>query len=1154
MRRRDFVKAIITSAAGWPLPTRAQQRTTPVSPVLGQPTMDGIIVKELFGVSHPDQILMLSAALNPATQKLMKDGTEVSYQVDGSKILVRSAGGIAANSTHVWTIAPGARSAAAQVSVTDGGTYYEIDNGLVAFRTPKTIPITTPANLWPDDPPLQRTFVYAPDQVLAPIQGIRHRDGTWTGTGPNYLYSGVTPHRLTTNPTWGPEEILTSNFPAVSAVVDVRESGPLRAKIRISYTAARPAWGAFSGSDWNQASYPSDTGGYFICTLTLEAGQQVIFVEQETDGRPTWSINMNNGVNADRARYRGQGASSIAQGHNYDGTIYELGHARGERDAEVNLADIGTRSGYDWASSNFPAYDGVWYPKLYQWYTWDMNSGFFWIVYNSAGNANSNAWAMFQGPSSFYRGGYAGINFGMYGKPASGALTEHGIYSYLTTNIGRADNPEIALTAGFPSTADSTNVGHQLIPRKASFGIFLGSKGVDIPVDFSTETTYGEHYGPLNQSGIIRPFNLHSGTAQLWKQIDQVLDFPDPIGGFPGMYLSRNDTEALISAVQNNTNGIYDRLYNQDPYYRRVWQAFNDVTNVKANDMVQWTIDYIRQGIEVYVNAGDVFSMSWFYWEGATKFSLIAVNAQAALSLNQVRPFLTGNQKRQLKAALSTVGHIMWDNDFVPIDNWQNFTLGTANMPVQFTGMRNQLACLLKEHSQFSSRFAGIYAAVEGTLGNILDSYGSPKDCPHYSGALITTTIDLARQLQLIGQGDLFATNSSLYSRLVVLGEWHMQILSPKQSRFGRLRKMFAFGDGASEGNDNFLSLIMGFENSNPTLAQRMARAWADMGQPMVSFYGSSGLKIRPNFPTQDMALGDADFPGYMTVMRSGWNTVNESAVIVPHGDSLVDHSTFQRGSPSIYLLGAPVCISYGSMYATKVNGPWVSASVYIPNSQLGYYADDHVDTHTWDTATDLNFPCGIHQDYIHDTYVYTPTTNRVDLTMTFAAVYNWVRHITYYRDVISAPVVRLRDSNTEGGDAIFTLHMMAKDAVTKPDGSTITPTTLTGTPFSIANGACFKFVGQWGVSWDVYYFGPSAQAFIGYWGHTWAPSGEASEYQAATGQPFSENQYILRIKTAGPCDVVVVPYFTGKRPANLKVVQVAGGLRVDPASRTLAN
>ena len=144
MRRRDFIKTIIASAAGWPLLARALQPTTPVSPVLGQPTTGAFMADELFGIAHPDQLLSFPRTLNPAAQKLMKGGSEVPYQVDGSKIIVRAEGGIAANSSHVWTIATGARSASAQVTVSDGGTYYEVDNGLVAFRTPKTIAVGSP--------------------------------------------------------------------------------------------------------------------------------------------------------------------------------------------------------------------------------------------------------------------------------------------------------------------------------------------------------------------------------------------------------------------------------------------------------------------------------------------------------------------------------------------------------------------------------------------------------------------------------------------------------------------------------------------------------------------------------------------------------------------------------------------------------------------------------------------------------------------------------------------------------------------------------------------------------------------------------------------------------------------------------------------------
>ena len=1125
MRRRDLVKAIITSAAGWPLLARAQRRTTPLSPVLGQPTMDRIIVEELFGVSHPDQILTLSAVMNPATQKLMKSGSEVSYQVDGSKILVRAEGGVAANSTHIWTIAPGARAAAAQVMVTDGGTHYEIDNGLIAVRTPKTLPVSTPA-IWAN-PSVEHTRVWAPTLIPGPIQGIRHRDGTWTGTGStNYLYSG---HTWTSEGPPHHEWIWTTiNFPATSATVEVLESGPLRAKIRMTYNALRPAWA--------QSSIPFSDTGYFICTITLEAGQQCIMVDQETDGTPTWSFNMNTGVSADRARYRGQGAASTNGGHNYDGTLYAQINERADTDAEIVLSASGRRDNSSWSA--LTPWNGVQYASVYNWYTWAPNSGYYYHVYNSAGASNSNMWGIFQGPASKFAGGEMASRYvGMYGMPATGTPTEHGFWCYISH---------------FTQSSPVTDTH-----RKQPFGIFLGSKGADVPVDFSASTVStvanGGVYSTYTPSITKKGLNLHSGAAQFWKQIDQGLDFPDPAGGFPGMYLTRADTEALIANIASNQGpgSLYEKLYNQDARYRDLWEAFADASNVRAAAVTQRCFNSVAEAIDIYVNRGEIHSLWWSYWTGATQFQAIVVRAVAMISLDQYRPFLTATQKRRLKATLSMVGHIMWDNDFAPMDNWQTFHLGTANMPVQYGQGRNQVAAVLKDHPQFTARFATVLDAVTGAYAASVNAVGAVRDSPHYSGATMVPTTDVLRQLQVAGYADVFAPGSSLHDRLTGTAEWYMQILTPKQARFGHLRKMVVYGDGAAEGHDFFLALIMGFEPHDLTLSKRMAGAWAAMGQPMSSFYASSGLKIRANFPTQDPALGDADFPGSFTVMRSGWNTANESAVFLLHGVDNVDHSTFQRGSPSIFLLGAPISCSFGTMYSPHVVGPWLSCSTYIPVSEIGAGVIPAV---TWDTATDINLPCGVHSDYIQDTYVYEPTTNRVDLTCTFS-VSGWVRRLTYYRDVLTQPIVRLRDSNTVAGDSVFTLHMMATGAVTKPDGSTITPAAFTATPFRIANGACFKFIGQWGVSWDAYYFGPSAQAFIGLYINTWAPSQEQAEYSSANaGAAFEEKQYLLRIKTAGPCDVVVVPYFTGQRPANLNVVQVAGGLRVDPASRTLAN
>ena len=282
--------------------------------------------------------------------------------------------------------------------------------------------------------------------------------------------------------------------------------------------------------------------------------------------------------------------------------------------------------------------------------------------------------------------------------------------------------------------------------------------------------------------------------------------------------------------------------------------------------------------------------------------------------------------------------------------------------------------------------------------------------------------------------------------------------------------------------------------------------------------------------------------------MRSAWGTDDESAVFVCHGDYFIDHAGAQRGSAQLYLLGAPISVMFGSIYAPHSNGAWLG-NTFIPVSAFSGTA--------WDAVTDIQMDCGTYSQYHHElSYTYTPTADRVSITCNFQ-VNEWTRIVDYYRDDTATPVVRIRDTNTEGGDAIFSLNMMAGGAVTKPDDSTETPSTssITATPYAISNGARWKFTGLWGISWDVYYFGPSAEAYVGEWPYTSTITGSLVEYAAANGgTTFIESQYLLKIKTAGPCDVVVVPYPTGSRPFDLNVTQITGALELTAhgAMRTL--
>lgn len=1081
--------------------------------------LDVLVAEELFGVSHPDQILTFPTfGIDPASYKIIDQGEmEVAYQQADEGLLVRLTDGLAANGSRSWYIRSGARSAPAQVSVTDQGTYWLMDNGIVACRIAKAATVFG-APQWEDafaaeikwdgggvgvDNPL-------PD-IPAPIQGVRHMDGTWTGTGSQInLLCHYWRRFLPGTGTAGAVQAFHP-YPALTMTVTVLESGPLRARIRVTYTGPRPDW---VGGVGGLVTYDGHaTNGTYISTITLEAGQRVIKVTDESDMTPSYKIPMNTGVSADRCRMMGQNCTLAVYGHYANGDLYSFPHAapRGQGgdaaldyEAEWDIADISQEVG--------PTRTASTYPTLSNWWDFVANAGIYYYFFNNAASTG-NIWGIIQGPASELTTGSRGnAMVGLYtdGAGQSGIHKKHEVFG-----------------------PDQTSQLYRTQP----YFIFLGTKEDDVPAVFSTP------------SGAWLALNLHTGTAQLRKQINQGLEFPDPSEGWSGLYLTRDETIAKILAIRDDPDdesgsGPYGRAWQDDVGYRDLWTALRDGTNAEAGDLADDLHDEMNYVIDKFTNTGHYRYIQLGYWHGSERFQDIAVRATSLLTLDEISPFLTTEKKRKLKAVMAAAGHIIWDNDFTPANStsFDSFSFGTANMPGQYAGHLYMFGALLKEHSQFIARYSTVIQGAKDLFNGFVNSDGASKESPHYTGT-ITPSTDLLRQLQVAGLYDAFDSGSELYAKLVLFGEFCMQLLTPPQSRFGDRRKMVCFGDGSSEGMDHYLSLIMGFRTSNPTLSARMMDSWDSQDRPLISFYGSSTLKIDEDITPQGAALADADFPGYMTVMRSAWNTANESAVFVCHGDWYTDHANFERGAVGIYLLGDPISIIFGSFGTPHIDNPY-SWNSYVATSELGG---------TWTAITDVDITCGDFSDLYPDTYVWTTNANVADLEMEFTLdAGTWDRTVTLYRDDTTMPVVRIRDDTSYAGDHVFSLPIMASGAYTKPDLTTATPTTLEGTSYAIANGACFKFTGQWGTSVDVYYFGPSADAFVGIYSHSWHPSVEEAQYTAAVGGSFAEMQYMLRIKTAGPCDIAIVPYPTGSRPTNLAVTQGASKLVVTASSPSI--
>jgi hypothetical protein len=338
-------------------------------------------IKEVFGVSHPQQIIDFDFAKNidpDSAYMIGPEAIEVPYQLlSNGKIAIQT--DLPANAELTWKFYAGRAPAPATgvAQVTKKQAYYEITNELTGVRVP--LP--------------KENVKFTP----APIQGIRTRNGQWTGTGPNYLSAA-----------------------AKKMSVRFLENGPLKVVIQVSYTYDRPEHvhkerGAPAGG----IRYPAGEG-FYSSTIEVQAGQPSILIEEDTDMDVSYSLNIYDALHPNQARYRGHQSTSKEAGYEFDGQQYRMWHARPSMDAFVNLTYAAPKK----------------YLPMAVWDPWVFDSGWYWQMYDSGSPANSNLFGIFAGRASRAIGASnSGVN--VFTKPlgvndlvtrADGAGNIHSVY------------------------------------------------------------------------------------------------------------------------------------------------------------------------------------------------------------------------------------------------------------------------------------------------------------------------------------------------------------------------------------------------------------------------------------------------------------------------------------------------------------------------------------------------------------------------------------------------------------------------------------------------------------------------------------------------------------------------------------------------------
>ena len=996
-------------------------------------------LREWFGVSHPAQIVEfdLHGRADPTRCCLLDaDGREVAFQVlRGSRLAVAT--DLPAGAVRTWRLVSGrSPQAAGAMRVRQRGGCHEITNGLTGVRVPVA--------------PGQG------DRPAAPIQGVLLRDGTWTATGPNALKLAG---KLT------------------GASVRFVERGPLVVVVEVSYTVDRPE--LRYGSTVVAKAGP----GRYRCTITLQAGQPSVVVEEDTDTRFACTLWLDKGLGADQARYRGHHARRAEHGREPDGGVYRPWHARKAMDAVFDL-----RFDRNYLSSYVTSV-GTWAAirRMTRWDPWASDTGWYWQLYRKDAGAGSNLVGIFAGRPSR-----------LIGAAASGAG--------VTTRAAPAAGPAaVGITvAANHRSADA----RRFAAMRFGWGLFVGTKA--------------DLADPREVQPIARQMNLHGGI-NLNRIRRYPTDFPDPPGGYGGLYMDRKARQAMLAELREDKAGPHGRgyhgqLYAAEPTSRPLIDMWADTSGDKLREAVDRVHGTARGLLDALVNGDGIYDFHYHYWHGGLAMMRHGVWIDQILADPRTSP----EQRRRIKADAALFASVLWDNDFVPLDNPHGLNLGTENMPIQQIGYRRFYALLLASHPTMAARARQVASDVRKTIRAIVNEHGAESACPHYIGASFAPTLTTLLQLKQLGGADPFRAER----RLVAFGEFYLNLLTPPEPRLSGKRGFISLGDSSTEPSEMYGMLATGFRDANAALSARLMGAWRACGRPHSGFFGTTLLMIDGRLPDADPNLGDATFPGYLSVLRHGWGTPDETAVWQVNGDHYRDHRHHDHGSVVIYALGAPLSIDWGSLYTPHVAGGYMHSRV-VREKTLGF---------AWDRDAPSLKAGRSWAPSRQEAFVSLPSAAEVRSSFGAKDAAVWRRTVRSMRADPGRPMIWIRDTFAGPGadePKVSTLNLMATGPVATRAGA-IDPPRRThpaqdhqGTsgqelpsatrPIRLGAGpARFGFTGAHGVDCDVYAIGDGPrEALLGNW---------AVPMWGGHARGNLDRQHILRIRGRGALTTLILP------------------------------
>ena len=667
--------------------------------------------------------------------------------------------------------------------------------------------------------------------------------------------------------------------------------------------------------------------------------------------------------------------------------------------------------------------------------------------------------------------------------------------------------------------------------------IFAGTKGGDLPA-----------------ADVVQPIGLAMNRLSgLANKVDGYQNDPltfNTTFDQGAIYKSASGVAALIQELKTN-EPFYQELIHIDPAFKDVMDAWrDDVGNpVKTNQVYQEIVAY-SEGLKAGLTSGDgIYSYIHHYTLGSNDMQRYAAKISGLLADDK----LTTAQRNTLHGIAALFARILWDDDFVPFFPEHGLSFGTGSQGATYAVRRWFFALAASSSAEFSARAALVPGYLQGGFDGYINEFGAAKGTPHYLQPLMDQFILTALQLKNTGIIDKFQTSDTLK----YLSDFLLHLQTPKSVRFSNQRKLISLGDGSEESAALFGLLGTGFAGVDPFLSKKLMYAYRH-GPAKGSDFGFVTLAVDQALPDTNLInIGTGHFPGYLSTMRSGLGTANESALWFINGEWYSDHRNDDRGEVAIYALGAPLALNYGSIYTPHMPSTHQKNGL-VPESMFGQWNNPSWQPYTLSDDVWKNSVHEAYQAFKNSAYSKVTVSKNSD---------TWTRKVFQFNPRVQTPIFVIKDDLNNSNNYIWNFNFTARDVVGTPGGPVDPPKAFwnkDGSPqenpaaspvIALATGLNrFDFTGiNWiahpagGIDWEVYIKTEEpGGATLSELAHNFIPAEEKDEFLATNNvSAFEERQTILRVKGKNSFFTVIVPYNKGQRPTSLAVTETGGVLSV---------